>query len=407
MLCIGMYTGIFFVTLWNVFTNKPQPIGQTMVILVILVYIATTMNFAFSWSHSHSVFVNKGQNLWTKYLAYSTWGTTSLGTAITSTIANVLAEPIMIWRCWIVWGQQWSIILLPILLVVSATGKIIQIFYGVNFSRVQVDIALKVFGLYKTSLAEDYPLGLTLYASFIFASTLWCTLLIIYRIVTVARAGSHTGRGLQTYHHVMEVLIESYALYSISLILYTIFHQVFSVRNNDTSEYFDSLAAVARGIAPTLLVGRVAAGHARPDDSWQGSAVTSLHFGRLFRDQGSQQDSMTRGDLESQQEREDDYSHHILADSQGHDVGIDSETAKAWRERSSGYRGSTLMDFQEDTDIESNVICKDNHRAQALERPEGGHFNNGNVACGDDLKTQPNGQGDDSLNMTSIVSRDE
>ncbi len=36
-----------------------------------------------------------------------------------------------------------------------------------------------------------------------------------------------------------------------------------------------------QGIAPTLLVGHVAAGHARPDDSWQESAsiVSSLNFG--------------------------------------------------------------------------------------------------------------------------------
>ncbi|KAK0200630.1 hypothetical protein DFS33DRAFT_1278035 [Desarmillaria ectypa] len=44
--------------------------------------------------------------------------------------------------------------------------------------------------------------------------------------------------------------------------------------------YFDVLAGIARGIAPTLLVKRVAAGHARPDDSWQGSVISgSLRFG--------------------------------------------------------------------------------------------------------------------------------
>ncbi len=33
-----------------------------------------------------------------------------------------------------------------------------------------------------------------------------------------------------------------------------------------------------QGIAPTLLAGRVAAGRARPDDSWQGSIISSLRF---------------------------------------------------------------------------------------------------------------------------------
>ncbi len=41
---------------------------------------------------------------------------------------------------------------------------------------------------------------------------------------------------------------------------------------------------VPQGISPTLLVGRVATGHSRPDESWQGSVMSSLHFGsRRFR----------------------------------------------------------------------------------------------------------------------------
>ncbi|SJL17228.1 uncharacterized protein ARMOST_20774 [Armillaria ostoyae] len=40
-----------------------------------------------------------------------------------------------------------------------------------------------------------------------------------------------------------------------------------------------------QGIAPTLIVGRVAAGHARPDDSWEGSISSSLHFGHHSEDQ--------------------------------------------------------------------------------------------------------------------------
>lgn len=39
------------------------------------------------------------------------------------------------------------------------------------------------------------------------------------------------------------------------------------------------MAAIVRGIAPTLLVGRVTAGRARSDQSWQGSVMSSLHFG--------------------------------------------------------------------------------------------------------------------------------
>ncbi|KAK0435176.1 hypothetical protein EV421DRAFT_1253548 [Armillaria borealis] len=77
----------------------------------------------------------------------------------------------------------------------------------------------------------------------------------------------------------------------------------FEVREEWENSYVDVMAAIMRvrtypfpslkqlttnivsqGIAPTLLVGRVAAGHARSDQSWQGSVMSSLHFGtRRFR----------------------------------------------------------------------------------------------------------------------------
>ncbi len=58
-----------------------------------------------------------------------------------------------------------------------------------------------------------------------------------------------------------------------------------------------------QAIAPTLLVGRVAAGHARPDDSWQGSTISSLRFGahpKTDAETYSQVDSMIDKDLEAQ-----------------------------------------------------------------------------------------------------------
>lgn len=84
-----------------------------------------------------------------------------------------------------------------------------------------------------------YALGFTLYSSFVLATTLWCTLLIIYRIASVA-AGR--GGGLRAYHNVIEVLVESSALYSVFLILYV----VFNAQDPFALAYFDVLAGIAR-----------------------------------------------------------------------------------------------------------------------------------------------------------------
>ncbi len=58
------------------------------------------------------------------------------------------------------------------------------------------------------------------YISFVLVTTLWCTVLIIYRILTVAGVKCGAGSRLRHYQHFIEVFVESSAFYSISLILY-------------------------------------------------------------------------------------------------------------------------------------------------------------------------------------------
>ncbi|KAK0479763.1 hypothetical protein IW261DRAFT_152024 [Armillaria novae-zelandiae] len=265
----GVYTGILTITLWNIFIANSRPNGKAMVAVIVLLHILTTINFAFQWSYTRSILVNNAQDLFTKSLRIFEAGDTSfLETGITSAVCTILADSTMIWRCWMVWGRRWLITLFPALCLVSAiVFKIISI-------RRQL-----------TDGDNDDLLTPVLYASFSLATTLWCTLLIIYRVWTVGRTNE---RGLGAYRHVVEVLIESSALYSASLILFV----AFFAHNDWAANYLDPITGIARGVAPTLLVGRVAAGHARPDDSWEGSIVTSLRFG-----QGGTQESAQEGTL--------------------------------------------------------------------------------------------------------------
>ncbi len=81
-----------------------------------------------------------------------------------------------------------------------------------------------------------------------------------------------------------------------------------------------------QGVTLTLLIGHVAAGHSRPDDSWKGSVISgSLHFSTCSGAQPfqNQLDSGMSDDLEAQRQRNGKYDHHILADSQG-DMGSDN-----------------------------------------------------------------------------------
>ncbi len=80
---------------------------------------------------------------------------------------------------------------------------------------------------------------MVLFSSLVLATTLWCTILIIFRISTIA---NRAGNGLHAYRRVIEVFVESSALYSASAVLYLVFRAMDSPR----FLYMDSLMAAMR-----------------------------------------------------------------------------------------------------------------------------------------------------------------
>ncbi|KAK0236626.1 hypothetical protein EDD85DRAFT_1023459 [Armillaria nabsnona] len=253
----GIYTGILAVTVWNIFVNKSRLIRRSTVVMIILLYTLTTINFAFSWSYIHLAFIENGKTFRTVYSRLTGPAQAFFwGNGITSAFGTILADLYIIWCCWMVWGRRWLFVLPSILSLISATvSKIIREYQVYYF-----DTSCEVF--------------LLLYVSFVLVTTLWCTFLIIYRILTVVGVGRGADGRLRVFQHFIEVLVESSALYSISLIAYL----VLAIHKNSGMYYLDTIAAIAKGVAPTLFVGRAAAGHTHPKDDRDESAVSTLRF---------------------------------------------------------------------------------------------------------------------------------
>ncbi|PBK87354.1 hypothetical protein ARMGADRAFT_1085758 [Armillaria gallica] len=252
----GIYTGILAVTLWNIFVNKSRLIRRSTVVMIILLYTLTTINFAFSWSYIHLAFIEHGQSFRTVYSRLTGPAQAFFwGNGITSALGTILADLYIIWCCWMVWGRRWLLVLPSMLSLISATVS-------------------KIIGEYQMYFNASYEVFLLLYVSFILATTLWCTSLIIYRILTIVGVGRGADGRLRVFQHFIEVLVESSALYSISLIAYL----ALAIHKDSGMYYLDAIAAIAKGVAPTLLVGRAAAGHTCPKDDWDESAVSTLRF---------------------------------------------------------------------------------------------------------------------------------
>ncbi|KAK0454022.1 uncharacterized protein EV420DRAFT_1696551 [Desarmillaria tabescens] len=234
-----------------------------------------------------STFIKNRQSFWTVYRKINSVNQAAyLETGITASI----------WCCWTVWGWRWLIVLLPILSLISATvSKIIEIYH--NYSSVLNSISL------------------TLYLSFILTTTLWCTVFIIFRILTVTGVRHGAGGRLRVYYRFIGVLVESSALHSIARVLFLAFY----IHNDFGPYYLDPVASIAKGVAPTLLVGRAAAGHTRPTEEHDESAtVSTLRFQMASQSsqpsrpstasfqQSTVQSAVLEMDIEAQQERSDE-----------------------------------------------------------------------------------------------------
>ncbi|KAK0184994.1 hypothetical protein F5146DRAFT_1144648 [Armillaria mellea] len=290
LLLHGIYTGILAVTLWNIFVNKFWPIRRALVVILILLYALITIDYAVAWSDLSSTFVKNGQSFWTVYsknLAVNEI-TMTVEMGIVSSMSTILADSYIIWCCWMVWGRRWLIVLLPILSLLSAT-------------------VVKIIEIYKYSRGSSVVLTIP-YVSFVLATTLWCTVFIILRILTVTGIRRGAGSRLGVYHRFIAVLVESSALYSITLILFL----ALIIRNDAGLYYFDMIGSIAKGVAPTLIIGRAAAGHTRPteedDDS---SSVSTLQFQTPSTSTSSIQESTMQSavfetDIEAQREQSDE-----------------------------------------------------------------------------------------------------
>ncbi|KAK0241746.1 hypothetical protein EDD85DRAFT_820168 [Armillaria nabsnona] len=284
----GIYTGIFVVTMWATFTSTSHRISRGILAMIILLYATTEFNLACGWSIRYNFFIKNGQSFWTVYNANPTGRSIDVISEATSIASTIFSDCIIIWRCWNVWGQRWMIILLPVLtFLVEIASRILAATFDLTGDL---------------TLASFYRL---LSIIFVLITTVSCTLLIIWRVWTVVRASQAgaANRGFGAYRHTVEILAESSALYSVCLVLYAAISEARGAQRG--LEYFDAFAAVSKGVAPTMLVGFIAAGYTRPDDTWKGSVSSSLRFGGPQLRNGSHDGTFVDSDVEGQLEEND------------------------------------------------------------------------------------------------------
>lgn len=245
----GIYTALLLLTIWLIVSKKEYDRRQKITFITwnMVPYLVATVHPGLSWHAAMEMFTG---NVTVKPAFRLTYVACFI-------INNNLAEAVFIWRCWVVRGRKWKAVVLPIALTLAGTG-------------------LALFLVIQTgpgSIIGGYQL--TLYSIFPTTSVLLTTLLTTLRIVQVQRSTAQFGLTLKRrFNPVIEIIVESAALFTISLIGYTIFNVLDTLSGGSgVSLCVQNIHVQISGLVPLLINLRVQAGFARPADEWSAASL--------------------------------------------------------------------------------------------------------------------------------------
>ncbi|KAJ7783378.1 hypothetical protein B0H14DRAFT_2400800 [Mycena olivaceomarginata] len=226
---------------------------------LIAMYIFSTIHIVCRWILMRNAFIDNGDTSMTTslYLIRPPLWLTVLG-AVVFTANTLVADSVLIWRCWTIWGRNWWVIVLPLCCTLAGAGE--------KSNRINTEHSDNDFsGLGFKSIQEQAAYFIdfaTPYFALSLITTCLATLLIIFRILTMT---DHTTRQSRGYSRVIEVVVESALLYSVAMAIFL----PLLVRNSSNDAYAQAVVGQVTGIAPTLIVARVTLGFARPSETWQ------------------------------------------------------------------------------------------------------------------------------------------
>ncbi|KAJ7207320.1 hypothetical protein C8J57DRAFT_767000 [Mycena rebaudengoi] len=257
--CSGIYTCIFFLALYAmIFKRKTH---KALFIVVILMYILATTQTGSHWALLRSAFITHGGTPAdaADYIANPSF--TLVGMPASMLVVNTfLADCVLIFRCFAVWNRDWRIIILPVMSTIG--GTVLGILTVVEISH------YILFGGDPNAFI-DYARP---YFCMCLVTTLMATILIVFRILWLTR-DQNGVRAVSSYRSVIEIVVESALLYSLTLIAYIVL--LFYSDTSDNDGYAQAILIQMTGIAPTLIVARVSFGLARPSTSWQRTTKTA------------------------------------------------------------------------------------------------------------------------------------
>uniref|UniRef100_A0A8H7XM39 Uncharacterized protein n=1 Tax=Psilocybe cubensis TaxID=181762 RepID=A0A8H7XM39_PSICU len=256
---MGIYTTVYVGTIARFTVCKRTAVpGNSIVLLTITtLYILCFIEVVLQWYFLDRLVLintNTENSIYWGALGglQSTWGTRFLNDFCFYALF-VVSDGLLIWRCYHVWGRSIIAIIIPSLLLLtelalSAAATIFDALFD-NGDKKASDI-----------LADDRIEAALPFVQL--ATAVTTTLLMAYRIHYASRSTRNTYR--QKFTRVTTVIVESAAVYSLVMLVLAIITALpLSFTSSEGPVYIalyyvQAVAVILAGLAPTVLVARIA-----------------------------------------------------------------------------------------------------------------------------------------------------
>ncbi|KJA18851.1 hypothetical protein HYPSUDRAFT_205069 [Hypholoma sublateritium FD-334 SS-4] len=247
-LLLGIYTPLYFGTMYIFMTGKSST-NRVVVAATTVLYAFNVIGGLKLWEDISLLIGTSGSSMSEGLLAESTaFADNIVWSDVTKFLPFIVADGLLIWRCFKIWNGSYRIVALSLLLFLAeiALYSTVTVF---DFSPRQL----------ATGATRNHLLSVGLFTTL--AVTLWTTTLIVYRIYSAAN--DTLNRQKPRFYNILEMITQSSLIYALALganALLAVIPQrpsdvwtIFTVAN-----YVGVVLYAITGIAPTLMVARIA-----------------------------------------------------------------------------------------------------------------------------------------------------
>ncbi|KAH9478964.1 hypothetical protein JR316_0009427 [Psilocybe cubensis] len=208
---MGIYTIVYGGTLYVCLTKTtPNTSNRVVLPTITILYLFALVYFILVWYILNWTYVLHGDTKASIFVAsYAPPGWFNIADELLQGLPIVIADALLIWRCYHVWGKSWKAISFPSFFLVS------ELILGISDVILESQVPLY-------SMAGSSTLARKIKTALAFTSVITTsssTFLIGYKIRTVSNG---IGQSSTRYIRIFTIILESSAIYSVVLLMFAL-----------------------------------------------------------------------------------------------------------------------------------------------------------------------------------------